>query len=324
MQLVIIIKGRAKLRKNGLPRKQKSRLFKREYAPLYLMAAPAFVYLLIFCYAPMVGVVIAFEKFNVQKGFFGSEFVGFDNFKFLFATTDVFNITRNTVLYFFAYQAAGLAVSMTAALMLSMLRSARTAKVFQTFYLMPYFLSWTVVAAAVNALISTGGFIDQFLRALGAAPFSDSWYMTRSLWPPFLTFISTWKAAGYSTVLFLAVISGIPVELYEAAMVDGASKWRQAWHITLPQLRFIVTISLIMAMGSIVRGDFGLHFTVTRDTGYLYPVTDIIDTYIFRGLKMGNIGMSTAVGLFQSAVGLVMILASNWIVNRVDPERAMF
>ena len=300
------------------------RLFKKDYIPLYLMAAPAFIYMLVFNYIPMFGVLLAFQNYNVQKGFFKSDFIGFRNFRFLFETTDAYVITRNTVLYFFAYLIAGTALALTAALMLSMLRSKRTAKTLQTFYLMPYFLSWSVVAVAVNALISRGGAADQLLQAFGLTPFAESWYMTKSFWPPFLIFISSWKNIGYSIVLYLAVISGISVELYESAMVDGANKWSQAWHITLPHLRFIVTITIIMAMGGIVRGDFGLHFTVTRDTGFVYPVTDIIDTYIYRGLKMGNIGMSTAAGLYQSTVGLVMILLTNWVVTKIDPERAMF
>ena len=279
----------------------------------------------------MAGVLMAFQRYSSMLGFFKSPFIGFENFRFLFATTDAYVITRNTVLYHFAYLLVGMLLAVAAALILSSLRSKRAAKTLQTLYMMPYFLSWTVVAAAVNALISQGGAVDLLLRTLNVVPFADSWYMTKGFWPPFLIIISSWKNVGYSTVLYLAVISGISAELYEAAMIDGATKFQQAWRITIPHLRFIITISLIMSMGSIVRGDFGLHLAVPTasasdgNNGFIFPVIDIIDTYIYRSLiKIGNVGMSAAAGLYQSAVGLVMVLLSNKLVNKIDPDSAMF
>ncbi len=151
------------------------------------------------------------------------------------------------------------------------------------------------------------------------------WYKQRDVWPGLLVALNAWKGVGYSTVLYLAVISGISHDYYEAAVLDGATKLQQALYITLPHLRFVIGISLIMSLGGIFRGDFGLFYSVTMDSGRLYPVTDVIDTYIYRGLtKLSNAGMSTAAGLYQSVVGFVMVIGVNAIVNRIDPDSAMF
>ena len=316
------------MKTSQFPAKKENRFFRREYIPLHLMALPAVLYLLIFHYTPMIGVLMAFQRYNIRLGFFRSEFVGFQNFRFLFATTDAFVITRNTVLYHFAYLIVGYLLSITAALIISSLRTKRTAKFLQSIYIMPYFLSWTAVSIAVTGLLSTtggGGPISQIMALFGIEPFNNNWFMTRPFWPPFLIAMSAWKGVGYSTILYTAVISGISPELYEAAMMEGAGKFKQAWYITIPHLRFIFTITLIMSMGTIVQGNFGLHYTVPGPTaGYLIPVVDIIDTYIYRGLRsMGNLGMSAAAGLYQSFVGMVMILFSNWIVVKINPESAL-
>ena len=210
-------------------------------------------------------------------------------------------------------------------LMLNELRCRRYGKVLQTVYMMPYFLSITVVAIIVEAFLArTHGLVNETVRFFGGAG-KTNWYMKRSFWPPFLVFVNAWKGVGYSTVLYLAVISGISTEYYESAVLDGATRWQQARYITLPHLRFVISISLIMAMGGIFRGDFGLFYTVTKDTGKLYPVTDVIDTYIYRGLTtMSSVGMSTAAGLYQSVVGFFLVLLCNRVVSKIDPDSAMF
>ena len=308
-------------------KKQKSltRKFKREDIPLYIMALPGVLILILFSYLPMGGLVLAFKKYNVQKGIFGSPFNGFDNFKFLFSTSDAYIITRNTVLYNIAFIFLNMIIAVILSLMLSSLRSKRGAKTFQTLYMMPYFLSWAVVAIIVTAFLEkSNGFVNYFLQQLGQEGAVD-WYQRISIWPPLLVFINAWKGVGYQAVMYLAVISGISSDYYEAAMLDGASRFQQAVYITIPHLRFIIAVSLIMAMGGIIRGDFGLFYTVTKDSGPLYPVTNVIDTYIYRGLRnQVNIGMTTAAGLFQSVVGLVFVLLANRIVSKVDPDSAMF
>ena len=308
-------------------KKQKSmtRRFKREDIPLYIMALPGVALLILFSYLPMGGLVLAFKKYNVQKGIFGSPFNGLDNFKFLFATSDAFIITRNTVLYNIVFIFLNMVIAVILSLMLSSLRSGRLAKAFQTIYMMPYFLSWAVVAIIAAAFLErSNGYVNHILQMFGQEGLVD-WYQKISIWPPLLVFINAWKGVGYQAVMYLAVISGISSDYYESAMFDGASRLQQAVYITIPHLRFIIAVSLIMAMGGIFRGDFGLFYTVTKDSGTLYPVTNVIDTYIYRGLKnQVNLGMTTAAGLFQSVVGFVFVLLANRIVSKVDPDSAMF
>lgn len=305
--------------------KSMTRRFKGEDIPLYIMALPGVALLILFSYLPMGGLVLAFKKYNVQKGIFGSPFNGFDNFKFLFATSDAFIITRNTVLYNIVFIFLNMVIAVILSLMLSSLRSGRLAKAFQTIYMMPYFLSWAVVAIIAAAFLErSNGYVNHILQMFGQEGLVD-WYQKISIWPPLLVFINAWKGVGYQAVMYLAVISGISRDYYEAAMLDGASRLQQAVYITIPHLRFIIAVSLIMAMGGIFRGDFGLFYTVTKDSGTLYPVTNVIDTYIYRGLKnQVNLGMTTAAGLFQSVVGFVFVLLANRIVSKVDPDSAMF
>ena len=304
---------------------KRKRRFQREDLPLYIMAAPTLLFLVIFCYIPMVGIVIAFQNFNVTKGIFGSDFVGFQNFEFLFSTTDAFVITRNTILYNVVFILVNLVISVGLALMLNEIYSRRAAKLLQTVYMMPYFLSWAVVAILATAFLDrSNGFVNQVIRMAGGEGLIN-WYQRPEIWPGLLIFVNAWKGVGYQTVLYLAVISGISQEYYEAAVLDGASRLQQAHYITIPHLRFVITISLIMSVGNIFRGDFGLFYTVHNNSGALYSVTDVIDTYIYRGLtNMGNLGMSTAAGLYQSVVGFILILIVNQVVRKLDPDSAMF
>lgn len=302
----------------------KRRLFRREDIPLYVMALPTILYLFIWSYLPMIGLVIAFKDYKVNLGIMGSEWVGLKNFEFLFKSTDAWIITRNTVVYNLIFIVINMIVSVMLALMMSNLRSQRYAKGMQTVYMMPYFLSWAVVAIVVNAFLDReNGIINQLLVAQGGN--KTNWYHQIDIWPGLLVFVNAWKKVGYQTVLYLAVITGISQEFYEAAVIDGASKWQQARYITIPHLRFIISISIILALGQIFRGDFGLFYNVPMDNGVLYGVTDVIDTYIYRALRtLGNTGMSTAAGFYQSVVGLIMILIANAVVTKVDEDSALF
>lgn len=298
---------------------------RKEDRALYVMALPTIIFLLIFAYAPMFGLVMAFQEINIGKGILGSPFVGLKNFEFLFSTTDAFVITRNTVLYNLVFIVVNMALAVGISLMLSELHGRRTAKTLQTVYMLPYFLSWAVVSIVLTAFLDRQfGLVNQLLKALGLGSKTD-WYRQPDVWPGLIVFLNAWKNAGYQSVLYLAVISGISGDYYEAAVLDGATKMQQARYITLPHMRFIIGISIILAMGSIFRGDFGLFYVVTKNTGRLYEVTDIIDTYIYRGLtQLSNVGMATAAGLYQSVVGLGITLGVNAIVNRIDPDSAMF
>jgi len=303
---------------------RRHKIFKREYIPLYIMASPALIYLLIWSYIPLVGLVMAFQKLDISKGIFNSPFVGYDNFKFLFATTDAFIITRNVVLYNVVGISLGMGVSVVAALSINMLRSPKIGKTLQTIYMMPYFLSWSVVSIIVLAFLDNSeGMVNSILRLLGRA--SVQWYTTKWIWPPLLVFVGIWKGAGYQTVLFLAAITSISTDYYEAAVLDGASKIQQARYITLPHLRFVASISLILAMGSLFRGDFGLFYLVTQGRGALFPVTGIIDTYVYRSMfTLRNFGMASAANLYQSAIGFLAVIGVNYVVGKIDPESALF
>lgn len=303
----------------------KRKLFRKEDIPLYIMAAPTLICLIIFSYIPMVGLVMAFQSLNITKGVFSSPFIGLDNFKFLFATSDAWVITRNTVCYNLVFIVTNMVVAMFLSILLSEMRSRFVAKVLQTMYMLPYFLSWAVVSIIVYAFLERdNGFVNMVLGALGMEN-ATNWYQVQDAWPGLLIGINAWKSVGYQAVLYMAVISGISNDYYEAAVLDGASKWQQARFITIPHLRFIIGISLVMAMSNIFRGDFGLFYSVTKNTGTLYPVTDVIDTYIYRGLTyLNNVGMATAAGMYQSVVGLVMVFVVNKIITKIDPESAMF
>ncbi|MGN8631536.1 ABC transporter permease [Blautia sp. HCP3S3_G3] len=306
-------------------KRKKRQWFCKKDIPLYLMALPTVIWLIMFCYLPMGGLILSFKKYNVQKGIWGSEFVGLKNFEYLFTTSDAWRITRNTILYNVVFIALNLVLSVALALLLNELRVKFMAKTLQTVFIMPYFLSWAVVAILVMAFLDRdNGFVNQILQMIGNKGLID-WYKRTEIWPPLLIFINAWKSVGYQTVLFLATISGISNDYYEAAVLDGASRLQQARYITIPHLRFVAAITLIMSIGNIFRGDFGLFYTVTKNSGALYPVTDVIDTYIYRGLMdVGNVGMSAAAGFYQSVVGFAAVIAANKIVSKIDPDSAMF
>ncbi len=307
---------------------KKQKLFKREDLVLHVMAAPTVIWLLIFCYLPILGLVMAFQNFNITRGILESEFIGLKNFQFLFTTSDAWNITKNTVLYNLVFIVLNMVLAVTMSLLLSELRNRVLAKGLQTIYMLPHFLSWAVVMIVVSAFLNYDyGMVNHLFRNLGwqDANAIVDWYQNRSLWPPLLVFINAWKGVGYQTVLYLAVISGISNDYYEAAVLDGANKRQQAWYITIPHLRLVIGISIIMAMGSIFRGDFGLFYVVTKNTGRIQPVTDVIDTYVYRALtELSNVGMATAAGFYQSVVGFCMVLVVNAVVNKIDPDSAMF
>ena len=296
----------------------------RENHWLYIMCLPAIATLLVFCYLPMFGLIIAFQKMDYKVGIFGSPLVGLDNFKFLFSSSDAWVITRNTVAYNIVFIILGMTCSVLFALMISEMTNKLFTKTMQTIIMMPHFLSWAVVAIIVYAFLApTYGFVTNYVKNFGIERIN--FYMKPSFWPPFLVSLNLWKGIGYSSVVYLAVITGISREFYEAAMIDGATKWQQAKYITIPHLRAMVSIMLIMSIGGIFRGDFGLFFLVPMDSGPLYPVTQIIDTYIYRGLtQLQNPNMTAAAGMYQSIVGFILVLISNVIVNKIDPDYDMF
>lgn len=310
--------------------KIKKWLIKNKTQFVYLaMVIPGVIWSVLFFYIPVFGNVIAFKDFRFHPdGFlasiFHSEWVGFDNFKFLFATKDAYLITRNTVLYNAAFIIFGLIAAVTLAIVMSMLRSAERIKRFQTLMLFPHFLSWVIISFFVYSFLSPDkGVINSIIVRFGADPIN--WYNAPKYWPFILLFIGVWKGIGYNSVVYFAAIMGIDPTYYEAAIVDGANKWQQIRHVTIPQLLPLISILMILAVGNIFRADFGLFYQVPRGSGALYNVTMVLDTYVYQGLKVsGDLGMSTAAGLYQSSVGTALLLTTNAIVRKLDPESALF
>lgn len=295
---------------------------------LLLLTMPGTLWFLVFAYLPMFGVIIAFKKWHINGGFFQSlftsEWVGLDNFKFLFHSSDAWLITKNTIAYNLVFIILGILLPVTLAIILRELLNKTAAKVYQTAMFLPYFLSWVIVSYCLYAFLSPSqGFVNNVLVGMGNDPVS--WYTESKYWRFIIIFMSQWKGIGYGTVIYLASICGIDKTLYEAAMIDGASKWQQIRHVTLPLLKPVMIIMFITAVGGIFRADFGLFYQLPKDSGALYSVTNVIDTYVYRGLmNLGDIGMSSAAALYQSAVGLIVILTANGIVAKVDPENRFF
>jgi putative aldouronate transport system permease protein len=297
---------------------------------LILLAIPASVWFLLFSYLPMFGIIVAFKRYrplprsNFLTSLLKSEFVGINNFKFLFATPDALVMFRNTLLYNIIFIALGIVVPVALAIMISQLWNKRTAKVYQTSIFLPYFLSWVVVSYFVFSFLSVDkGLINSTLKILGKE--TVQWYMEPRYWPYFLIFLNVWKGVGYGMVVYLASISGIDASLYEAAIIDGATKWQQVKHITIPMLKPIIIILFILSVGRIFSSDFGLFYQVPRNSGPLVNVTQTIDVYVYKALMgMNNIGFSSAAAFLQSIFGLITILSANSIVRRIDPESSLF
>ena len=300
---------------------------------LFIMMLPALVVLLLNNYLPMAGVLIAFKNFkyfgsNFFENFFKSEWVGMENFEFFTATPDAFTITRNTLLYNLAFIVIGLIISVFFAIILNEIRGKYASKFYQASMFLPYFMSWIVVSYLVFALLSEEqGFVNKsLLPALGMNVDSlPAWYGDPGKWPFILTIVNMWKFTGYNCVVYVAAIAGIDQEFYEAATVDGASRFQQIRKITIPLLTPLMVILTLLAVGRVFYSDFGLFFSVTRNVGALYDTTLVIDTYVYNALRtMNDVGMASAAGLYQSFCGFILVLSSNLIVKKIDPEKALF
>ncbi len=301
--------------------RKKSRWFYfKKSLPLTLMALPGLILMILFKYLPMAGIVLAFKKYNIRDGIFGSAWNGFKNFEYLFKTKDAWIITRNTLGYNLLFIVLDLVLAVTLAIILNEIHQKKTAKVFQTVFMAPYFLSWVVVSFIAYSLLSVdNGFIN---RTLGM---EITWYSQKEAWPFILIIFQIWKTIGYSTVMYLGSLAGISDDYYEAALMDGATKWQQIKYITLPCLKGIMIVLTILAVGKIFYADFGLFYQLPRNSGPLYPVTNVIDTYVYRSLKEnGNIGMAAAANLYQSLVGFILVLTSNLVVRKIDKDSALF
>ena len=304
----------AKKKKHGL----------RKQWPFYVMMAPGLLYLLVNNYGPISGLFIAFKQIDYTKGFFGSPWVGFKNFTYLFKTNAAFQITRNTILYNLIFIIVGTVTGVATGIMLSELRHRAETKFFQTVLLLPYLLSWVICAYIGYAFLSREtGLLNGILSSLGFAKID--WYNDAGKWPYILLFVNVWKGIGYSSIIYMSSIIGIDRSLYEAAMVDGATKWQQIRFITLPLLKSTMIMLIIMSVGRMFYSDFGLFYQIPMNSGALYSTTQTIDTYVYRALMQQNdVGMASAAGFYQSIVGFILVLTANMIVRKVSPDDAMF
>lgn len=297
----------------------------RRYLPIYLMALPALIYIIINNYLPMGGMIIAFKNYRFNEGILGSAWAGLKNFEFLFKTNDAWLITRNTILYNFVFFVLDTILAIFFAILLNEIRSKKMKKLYQTAMLLPYLLSMVIVSYLVYGFLSPDqGFINKtVMAALGLE--GRNWYMEPGIWPFLLVFVHIWVIIGYNCIIYLSTLVGIDKSYYEAADVDGASMLQKIRYIVLPNLKPTVITMSLLSIGRIFYSDFGLFYQVPLNTGALYNVTSTIDTYVYRGLtQSSNVGMSSAAGVYQSLVGFILVLSANLLVNKVSKENALF
>lgn len=314
----------AKAAKTSNTKKSRWKAHKR-FLPLYIMMLPGIIYLFINNYIPMAGIVIAFKNVNFNKGILNSPSAGFSNFEYLFKTKDALIITRNTIGYNVAFIILGTICAVAIAIVLNEISSKMLKKTYQTVILLPYLISMVVVSYLVFALLSSdSGFINHSILApMGIDPVS--WYTEPKYWPTILILVYLWKSVGYNCIIYYATLVGIDYSYYEAAVIDGASRWQQIKNITLPLLKPTIITLTLLSVGKIFYSDFGLFYQVPMDSGPLYDVTNTIDTYVYRGLiKLNDIGMSSAAGVYQSVVGFALVMIANFVVKKTSEENALF
>ncbi|MFD0696572.1 ABC transporter permease [Paenibacillus sp. GCM10027628] len=297
----------------------------KKYKVLLLMTLPGVLYFLINNYVPMFGVVIAFKNINFTDGIWGSEWIGFKNFEYLFKTQDAFIITRNTLLYNIVFIVLNTVIAIALAIMLNEIKNRILSRTYQSLILLPYLISMVIVGYLVLAMLDVEkGYMNKTVLpflGLGEIP----WYSETKYWPYILTIVSVWKGVGNLCIVYLASIIGIDHEYYEAATIDGASKWQQITRITIPLITPVITMMTLLAIGRIFYSDFGLFYQVPLNTGLLMPVTNTIDTYVYRALiNLGDIGMSSAAGLYQATLGFILVIVSNFVVKKINKDNALF
>ena len=292
--------------------------------PLLALTIPGMLYLLINNYFPMFGVFIAFKDLDYSKGIFGSDWCGLKNFEFLFRTSEAGRMIRNTILYNLVFIILGTVLAVLVALLMSEITHMTISKFYQGSMILPNLISMVIVSYIVYAFLSPEtGLLNAVIKSFGGEPIS--WYSKKEAWPFILVIVQMWKTVGYNSIVYIAAITGIDPSLYEAARIDGAGKFKQIFRVTLPQLKPMITLMILMSCGRIFSSDFGLFYQVPMGSGVLYDVTSTIDTYVYRGLMENyNVPMSAAAGAYQSIVGFVLVVIANKIVSKFSAENALF
>lgn len=297
----------------------------KKYKMLYIMTLPGIIYLFVNNYIPMFGVIIAFKDIDFSKGILASDWVGWKNFEYLFKTSDAYIITRNTLVYNVVFIILNLAISVFLAILLNELKNKLFSRFYQSVILLPYLISSVILGYLVFSMLSMEtGFVNHtLLPMLGIEEIM--WYNEPEYWPYILTAVKVWHTVGYLSIIFFAAVVGVDQEFFEAAIIDGANKIQQIRNITIPLITPVIVIMALLQIGRIFYADFGLFFQVPMDSGTLLPTTNVLDTYVYRALlRNGDIGMSSAAGLYQSVVGFGLILFANYVVTKINPDNALF
>jgi len=291
---------------------------------LYSLCAIPIMLVFVFNYLPMGGIIIAFKNYKFDKGIMGSEWVGFRNMEFFLRSNEFTKLVRNTLCLNTLFIFVGIIAALSLAILLFQLKNHIAIKIFQTTLITPNFLSWVIVSYMAYALLNPSyGILNSVLEFIGLKRID--WYNTPVAWPAILTTASVWKYVGMDSVIYYAALMGIDSTLFEAADIDGASKWQKIQNVILPSLIPLLSILTILKIGGIFNSDFGMYYQLTRDVGALYNATDVVDTYVFRTMRViGDMGMGSAIGLLQSLVGIVLVLITNWASKKVDSEIGLF
>jgi putative aldouronate transport system permease protein len=291
---------------------------------LFLMVLPGIVVIFVFSYLPMPGLILAFKDYKFAQGIWGSDWVGLKNFGFLFTTGTAWIIIRNTVFLNTLFMLAALVGSLTMAVLLHEIFHQFIFKVYQAILFFPHFISFVIVSFFTFAFLnSDNGLVNNTLTSLNIDPIN--WFGEANYWPAILVIISLWKGLGYFTIIYLAGMLAINPEYYDASRVDGAGKWQEIWYITLPLIRPLIIINVLLAIGRIFHANFDFIYNVTRDASLLLSTVNVIDTYVFRSLTaVGNYNLASAAGFFQAVAGFVLVVSANWLIRRYDPDQALF
>lgn len=305
-------------------------VYLRKNGMLWLLAAPGLILIFLFQYVPMGGIVIAFEDFRNITGIFGSKWIGFENFKFIFGSGIAWKITFNTVYMNFLFIITGTLCALILAILLNEIYHSKLTQIYQVTLFLPFFVGFVFIGYIAYALLGENGYINTILKETGLAPVA--FYSQPGYWRYILVIANLWTGVGFGTIIYLSGIIAIDPELYEAAQIDGANKWQQIIHITIPLIAFLIVIQFLLAIGRIFFANFGLFYFVPQSyiNGQLLPVTDVLDTFVFRAvygsasMSLIKLGMAAAAGLYQSCVGLILVLVSNLLVRRISPQQSLF
>lgn len=295
--------------------------------PLLSMMIPGAILVFMFSYMPMFGIILAFKKINLRQGIFKSPWYGLGNFSYLFKSNDLWIMLRNTIGYNVMFLVLGVLIGVSLAIVLSLLRQKLASKTYQTIFIMPHFLSMVIVSYIVLAFLNMeNGFVNHRILSLFGKE-AVNWYIDPKPWPYILTIVHFWQGAGYGCIIYLSAIAGIDTQLYEAAEIDGANLWQQVINVTVPSLKTLVVIQLILGVGGILGGDFGLFYQVPLDSGTLSNVTTTIPVYVYKNISKGgaaSLGAASATSFVQSVVGCLLVIGTNFAANKIDEESALF